>query len=97
LSNLIGRFANAAGALEGLSYLLTVVAGVGCLGYVAFTWVVHLISEGKCLVAGVSFFGVLFVSAFAAVRIPIALWLFFGSAAVLGTAFLMGAGNFVMP
>jgi hypothetical protein len=94
---MIGRFANAAGVLEGLSYLLTVVAGVGCLGYVAFTWVVHFVSEGKYLIAGVSGFGVLLVSAFAAVRIPIALWIFFGSAAVLGTVFLMGAGNIVMP
>lgn len=94
---MISRIANAVGALEGLSYLLTVVAGVGCLGYVAITWVIHLVSEGKYLVAVVSACGVLSVSALAAVRVPIALWLFFGTAAVLGTVFLMGAGNIVMP
>ncbi len=94
---MISRIANAVGALEGLSYLLTAVIGVGCIGYVAVTWAIHLVNTGQYLVAAASALGVLTVSAFAAVRVPIALWLFFGTAAVLGTAFLMGAGNVVLP
>lgn len=94
---MISRIANAFGALEGLSYLLTAVVGVGCIGYVAVTWTIHLVNSGQYLVAAASALGVLTVSTFAAARVPIALWLFFGTAAVMGTAFLMGASNVVLP
>ncbi len=94
---MISWIANVVGGLEGISYLLTVVVGVGCLGYVAVTWVIHLVNNGQHLVAAVVVVGAFAVSAFAAVRVPIALWLFFGTVAVLGTAFLMGAGNVVLP
>jgi hypothetical protein len=94
---MISWIANVVGGLEGLSYLLTALAGVGCLGYVAVTWVIHLTNNGQYLVATATALGVLTVSAFAAVRVPIALWVFFGTAALLGTAFLMGAGDVVLP
>ena len=94
---MIARIANALGSLEGLSYLLTVAVGVGCLGYVGFTWVIHLVNTKQYLVAAALAVCSLAVSAAAVVRIPIALWLFFGTAAVLGTLFLMGAGEFVLP
>ncbi len=83
--------------LEVLSYFLTVVLGVGCIAYVTFTWVIHWVHNGQYLAAATSTLGVLTVSAFAALRMPIALWLFFGTAAVLGTVFLMGSGNVVLP
>ena len=83
--------------LEVLSYFLTVVLGVGCIGYVTLTWVIHWVHKGQYLAAATSTLGVLTVSAFAALRMPIALWLFFGTAAVLGTVFLMGGGNVVLP
>ena len=94
---MISWIANFVGGLEGFSYLLTVVVGVGCLGYVAVTWVIHLVNNGQHLVAAAAVVGTLTVSAFAAVRVPVALWLFFGTAAVLGTVFLMGAGSVVLP
>lgn len=94
---MISWIANVIGGLEGLSYLLTAVIGVGCLGYVAVSWVIHLVTIGQHSVAAAVAVGAFTVSAFAAVRVPFALWLFFGTAAVLGTAFLMGAGNVVLP
>ena len=94
---MISRIANAVGSLEALSYLLTVIAGVGCIGYVAVTWAIHLVNTGQYLVAAAAAVAVSLVSAAAAARIPIALWLFFGAAAVLGTAFLVGAGDVMLP
>lgn len=94
---MISWIANIIGGLEGLSYLLTAVVGVGCLVYVAVTWVVHLVNSGQHLVAAAVVVGAVTVSVFAAVRVPVALWLFFGTAAVLGTVFLMGAGSVVLP
>jgi hypothetical protein len=94
---MISWIANIIGGFEGLSYLLTAVVGVGCLGYVAVTWVIHLVNSGQHLVAAAVVVGAVTVSAFAAVRVPVALWLFFGTAAALGTVFLMGAGNVVLP
>lgn len=94
---MIRKLANVADGLEGISYLLTAVVGVGCLGYVAVTWVLHWIRNGQYLVAMATALCVLAVAVFAAVRVPVALWLFFGTAALLGTAFLMGAGNVVLP
>lgn len=83
--------------LEVLSYFLPVVLGIGCIAYVTFTWVIHWVNNGQYLAAATSTLGVLTVSAFAALRIPIALWLFFGTAALLGTVFLMGSGHVVLP
>lgn len=94
---LLSRIAKALGTVEGLSYLLGAIFGVGCIGYVAVTWAIHLAKTGQYLSAGASLLVVLAVSGFAAVRVPIALWLFFGTAVVLGTAFLLGAGNVVLP
>jgi hypothetical protein len=94
---MISWIANVVGGLEGLSWLLTAVVGVGCLGYVTVTWVIHWVDSGQYLIAAVTALGVLAVSAFAVVRVPIALWIFFCAAALLGTAFLMGAGNVVLP
>jgi len=94
---MISRIANAFGFLDALSYFLTAVVGVGCIGYVVVTWVIHLANTGQYFVAAALVFVVLTVSAFAAVRVRIALWLFFGSAAVLGTVFLFGASNGVLP
>lgn len=84
-------------SLDGLSGLLPVVVGVGYIAYVTLTWVIHWVKNGQYLVAATSTLGVLTVSALAALRVPIALWLFFGTAALLGTVFLMGSGNVVLP
>lgn len=94
---MISRVANAIGSLEALSYFLTALVGVGCIGYVTLTWVIHLANTGQNVVAAAVAIGVLLLSGAATVRIPVALWLFFGSAAALGTAFMMGAGSIVLP
>ena len=94
---MITRIANAVGSLEALSMLLTVVVGVGCLAYVVVRWEIYFFSTGQYLVMGAIAAAALLLSVTAAVRIPIALVLFFGGAAAVGTAFLMGAGNVVLP
>ncbi len=83
--------------VDALFLLLTVVAGVGCIGYVAMTWVLHFVNAGQYLAVAALASVLVTVSAFAAVRVPIALLLFFGTAAVLASAFSMGAGNVVLP
>lgn len=94
---MIRRIANLVDCLDGLSFLASLVFGIGCLGYVAIIWVMHFASNGQYLIAAASAIGVLLVSALAAARVPIALWLFFGAVVVLGTAFLGGMEHVVMP
>ena len=94
---MISRIANAVGSLYGLSMLLTVISGVGCLAYVAVHWGIYFVRSERYLVGGAIAVVAFALSVAAAVRIPIALVMFFGGAAAIGTAFLVGAGNVVLP
>lgn len=86
-----------AGGLQLLPYILPALVGVGCIGYVTVTWVMYFVFTEQYLVAVVISLSALLVSAFALVRIPFALFFFFGAAAILGSAFLTGAGSLVLP
>lgn len=94
---MISRIANAVSSLEGLSLLLTVIVGVGCLAYVAVSWEIYFVRGGQYLAGTALAIDALVLSLAAAVRIPIALVLFFGEAAAIGTAFLLGAGDVILP
>lgn len=94
---MISRIANLVGNLEGLSLLFTVIAGVGLLGYVGFTWLIYLVGQGQYLIAvSISLLSLPLVAG-AFLRIPIAQIVVFGCAVICGTAFLMGYGNVLLP
>lgn len=94
---MISRIANAVGSLEGISMLLTVILGVGCLAYVAVSWEIYFIRSGQYLVGTAIAIAAVALSVAAAIRIPIALVFFFGAAAAIGTAFLVGVGDILLP
>jgi len=94
---MISRIANAVSSWEGISLFLSVLIGVGCLAFVAFSWGMHFVGSGKYFAAGGIALGSLVVSLAAVARVPVALVLLFGTAVIVGTAFLVGAGNVVMP
>lgn len=94
---MISRIANAVSSWEGISLFLSVLIGVGCLTFVKFSWDVHFVGSGQYFAAGGIALNSLVVSLAAVARVPVALVLLFGTAVIFGTAFLVGAGNVVMP
>ena len=94
---MISRIANAVSFLEGIFLFLSVLVGVGCLAFVAFSWGMHFVSSGQYFATGGVALGSLVVSLAAVARIPVALVLLFGTAVIVGTAFSVGASNVVMP
>jgi hypothetical protein len=97
LHNMISRIANAASSWDGISLFLSVLVGVGCLAFVAFSWGVHFVGTGHYFAAGGIALVSFAISLAAIARVPVALVLLFGSAVVVGTAFAIGASSVVMP
>lgn len=97
LADALDGVAGSLGSLEGLALLLTVVAGVGLLGYVGVSWLVHLVARAQYVAAGAAGLLGLFAVAAAFARIPVALIVVFGGAAVCGAAFFSGNGNVLLP
>ena len=97
IADALDRIAGFVGTLEGLGLLVTVVAGVGLFGYVAVAWLIHFVSHAQYLAAGATGLLGLLAVAVALARIPAALIVVLGSAAVCGTAFLSGYGNALLP
>lgn len=94
---MISRIANFVTDLESLGFLLTLIIGIGLLGYLGVSWLFHLATSGQYLVAlivAVFLFGSVTT---ALLRIPLAQVLVLGSAIVCGTAFLLGYGNALLP
>jgi low affinity Fe/Cu permease len=94
---MITRIANFVGEIEGLWILLTIVLGVGALGYVEYAWFVYLLNHGRFITLTV--FGIFtFISVVAAfARIPIALIVVLGCATVCGVALLSGYSDVLLP
>jgi hypothetical protein len=94
---MISRIANFVADLESLGFFLTLLVGVGLLGYLGVSWLFHLGNSGQYLVA-IAVGGLLFGSvAMALLRIPLAQIVVLGSAIVCGTAFVLGYGNVLLP
>lgn len=94
---MISRIANAASLWEAIGLAISILVGVGCLAFVAFSWVMHFVGSGSYFAASAIAAVSALVSLAATVRIPLALILVFGSAVVVGTAFTVGASGVVMP
>ena len=94
---MISRIANFVSDLESLGFFLTLIIGVGLLGYLGVSWLYLLANSGQYFVA-LAVAGLLFVSvALALLRIPLAKILVLGSAIICGTAFLLGYGSVLLP
>lgn len=94
---MIRRTVDALGGLDSISLFLCVIAGVGCLAFVAFSWGVHFVSSGHYFAAGALAVASMVVSCAAVAQIPLALLVFLGGAVAVGTAFSIGASRLVMP
>ena len=84
-------------SLDGLSLLLTVVVGVGCLAFVSVTWVLHLVATGRLILAATVARVSVLLSLAAMARIPIAVLLLCASAVVVAVAMTSGASGLVLP
>ena len=83
--------------LDVLLQILLVILGLGFLGYVLTSWVQHLISQGSYLFSGLIACTGLVLSGLAIARIPIALIVVFGGAAVCAVSFLSGFAEVLLP
>ncbi|MEO5793448.1 MAG: hypothetical protein ABIP34_00050 [Rhodoferax sp.] len=90
-------FIGLAGGWEFFGIVTTVLLGVGGVGYVGATWLMHFISIEQYVSAALLVVTVTIFSGLAALRIPAAQYFFFGSVAVIGTAFLSGAIGVLLP
>lgn len=91
------RFFSFFDGLELFYYLLVVVGGVACFGYVGFNWAAHWMDTEAYATFAIAGLAALVLAIAAALRVPAALFIFFGAAAVLGTTFLMGYGSMLTP
>lgn len=91
------RFLSLFDGLELFYYLLVVVGGIACIGYAGFNWAAHWINTGEYLTLAIASLVTFVLAVAAALRVPIALFVFFGVAAVVGTAFLTGYGGMFIP
>ena len=80
-----------------VSIAATVFVGVAGIGYVVCMWVMHFIESGNYIAGSSVVLGGLVIAILAALRVPLALYVFFGVVALLGTAFLVGAQNLLLP
>ncbi|WP_227814066.1 hypothetical protein [Nitrogeniibacter aestuarii] len=97
IADALDRITGFAGTLVGLGLFATVVSGVGLLGYIGVSWLVHFVAHAQYLVASVAALLGLLAVATAFSRIPAALIVVVGGAVVCATAFLSGYGNVLLP
>ena len=80
-----------------LGLIATVLLGIVGLGLVGFEWLMHFASGGRYIASALVVLVGLAVFVFAAFRMPIALYLLFGGAMLVGTAYVVGAINVLLP
>lgn len=97
LSAGIGAIVDVEVSLQALSFVVTVLAGLGVFGYVTVSWFLHLLEERHYVLS----FGLLVVTLAAGIgtiaRIPVAMLAVFGSAMICGTALFLGVGHVLLP
>ncbi len=91
------RIGDMAGLGELLEVAITVLVGIGGLGYVGFTWLMSFVHRGQYFAAVALVFVATVILSLAVARVPLALFILFGGAAVIGTTFFIGVGNIFLP
>jgi hypothetical protein len=82
---------------ESRAEFIGVICGLGVLGYICTTWILALWGRGNYVVATTASLAGFLLSLLALARVPIALVLIFGAAAVAIAAFLSGHLNIFLP
>ena len=84
-------------ALDGIAWVLALLAGFAGVYYVFATWALHWLATGHyaLLACVASSLGLLSLAAI--LRIPAALIVLFGAAAVVATALSMGVPDALLP
>ena len=82
---------------ESAAEFIGVICGLGVLGYMCTTWVLALWSRGNHAVAITASLAGVLLTLLALARIPIALVLVFGAAAISIVAFLSGHLGMLLP
>lgn len=83
--------------LDGTVEFIAVICGLGVLGYICTTWVLAFWGRGNYAIAAVVSVAGILLTLLALARIPVALVLVFGGAAVSIVAFLTGHLNIFLP
>ncbi|MPQ55915.1 hypothetical protein [Duganella sp. FT27W] len=83
--------------LENAAEFIGVICGLGILGYIGTTWVLALWSLGSYAIAVTASIAGAALALLALVRIPIALIIVFGAAAISIVAFLAGQLGILLP
>lgn len=94
---MISRIADAVTAIDGLSFLLAILFGVGAMCFVAVSWIAYFASDARYLPAVAVGLGSALLGIGALLRVPLALVGVFGSAAALAAAFGVGAQGILFP
>lgn len=93
----IGNFFAAIDVADLLGPILGVVAGLGLLGYVVVSWVMHFFQHGHFAIGIATACAWLVMVALALARSPAGMVLVFGSAIVCTVAFFGGYARLLMP
>lgn len=82
---------------ETIVYFIGVIAGLGILGYIVSDWFISFWSRGSYAAAVILAAAGIFLAGLALVRVPVALIIVFGGAAISATAFFTGHLNLLLP
>ena len=94
---MLKRTVDLVSSLEGIGLIATLILGIGFLGFIPVTWVLHQLGTDHIAAGGIVAVAALALSAAALARIPVALLLVLCSAVVVGAAFLSGNSQLFLP
>jgi peptidoglycan/LPS O-acetylase OafA/YrhL len=93
----MSRIINLVAAWEGLGLLVSLILGVGVAGCVVAAWVLHFTRQGELFFATATLVPSVLIGILAVLRIPAALVLVLGFAAVAAVALPSGATDLLLP
>lgn len=96
-SERVSRFFDLIFSWDALVQLLGVVAGIGFLGYVFSAWVQEFFRRGSYVSGSILAFAGIVLAGLSLARIPVALILLLGCAAVSAVAFFGGNSYLLLP
>jgi hypothetical protein len=96
-ASMVSRILDFFSSIDGLVIFLTVVAGIGLLGYVGASWLIYLVGQSQYFFAAGICGVTILLAATSIARVPAALIVLFGSAMACGTGFLLGYSHVFMP
>ncbi len=93
----LSNFVDTLLSMEGLLWLGSLIVGLGLTGYFTCTWVISLIHRGSYFAAGFLALVSLALGLLAILRVPVALVIVWGGAAICGVTFFSGSSHVLLP